>query len=407
MGVSTLPQVNLKLTDSQPVPGQRDRIVAGVEQATLPNPTDDRRTIMTAIATNVSSNFHQQRSEAFAERMVGMLNEASLSMMISIGHRTGLFDTMASLAPSTSQQIADESGLQERYVREWLGAMVTGSIVNYEPQERTYQLPAEHARWLTRQHSPENIAVTHQWTSVLGYVESEVIDKFRNGGGVHYGCFHRFHEVMAAESAQSVVAALTDHILPLAPGLRDQLEAGMDVLDIGCGSGKAACALAEAFPNSRFVGYDLCDDAIAAARAEADQLTLGNIRFDTRDISQLNEPDFYDLVTAFDVIHDQKAPATVLDQVYSAIKLGGTFLMQDIRASSYVEKNMDHPIGPFLYAISTMHCMTVSLAQSGKGLGAVWGEELALEMLKEAGFAEVRVEKLAHDFMNNYYITAK
>jgi hypothetical protein len=140
MGVSTLPQVNLKLTDSQPVPGQRDRIVAGVEQATLPNPTDHRRTIMTAIATNVSSNFHQQRSEAFAERMVGMLNEASLSMMISIGHRTGLFDTMASLAPSTSQQIADESGLQERYVREWLGAMVTGSIVNYEPIKKRQPL---------------------------------------------------------------------------------------------------------------------------------------------------------------------------------------------------------------------------------------------------------------------------
>lgn len=362
---------------------------------------------MTAIANGGTMHLHQERSDAFGERVVGMLNEAALSMMISIGHRTELFDAMASLPPSNSQQIADEAGLRERYVREWLGAMVTGRVVDYEPNARTYHLPPEHARWLTRQHSPENIAVTHQWTSVLGHVESEVIDKFRNGGGVHYDCFHRFHEVMAADSSQTVVAVMTDHILPLAPGLRDQLQSGIKVLDIGCGSGKAACALADAFPNSRFTGYDLCDDAIAAARAEADQLSLTNIRFETRDITQLDEPDCYDVVTAFDVIHDQKAPATVLDQVYRAIKPGGRFLMQDIRASSYVEKNLEHPVGPFLYTISTMHCMTVSLAQGGEGLGTVWGEELALDMLNNSGFRDVRVTTLDHDFLNNYYIMAK
>ena len=121
----------------------------------------------------------------------------------------------------------------------------------------------------------------------------------------------------------------------------------------------------------------------------------------------MNEPEAYDLVTAFDVIHDQKDPATVLDQVYATVRRGGTFLMQDIRASSHVEKNLDHPIGTFLYAISTMHCMTVSLAQEGEGLGAVWGEELAVEMLTDAGFADVRVETLEHDIINNYYITSK
>ncbi len=362
---------------------------------------------MSATATQTASQFDQERSDAFADRIVGTLNEAALSMMISIGHRTELFDAMGRLAASTSQQIADEAGLQERYVREWLGAMATGGIVEYDPGAKTYHLPAEHARWLTREHSPGNIAVTHQWTSVLGYVESDVVDKFHHGGGVHYGCFHRFHEVMAAESAQTVVAALTGHILPLAPGLRDQLQAGIDVLDIGCGSGKAACALAQAFPNSRFVGYDLCDDAIAAARDEADRLGLTNVRFEARDITQLNEPDSHDLITAFDVIHDQKAPAVVLDQVYRAIKPGGMFLMQDIRASSHVEKNMDHPIGPFLYAISTMHCMTVSLAQGGEGLGTVWGEELAVKMLKDAGFADVNVTTLDHDIINNYYIMTK
>ena len=198
---------------------------------------------MTAGTTEAKPIFDQHQSEAFADRMVSMLNDAALSMMVSIGHRTGLFDTMATIPDSTSQEIAEKAGLQERYVREWLGAMVTGRIATYEPAAKTYRLPPEHARWLTRQHSPENIAVTHQWTSVLGYVESEVVDKFQNGGGVHYECFHRFHEVMAAESAQTVVAALTRRILPLAPGLRDQLRSGIDVLDIGCGSGKAVlCA---------------------------------------------------------------------------------------------------------------------------------------------------------------------
>jgi 2-polyprenyl-3-methyl-5-hydroxy-6-metoxy-1,4-benzoquinol methylase len=362
---------------------------------------------MMSTATQSAPTFDQNQSDAFADRMVGMLNEAALSMMVSVGHRTGLFDAMSTLPASTSLQIAEETGLQERYVREWLGAMATGRFVNYDPDAKTYHLPAEHARWLTRQHSPENIAVTHQWTSVLGFVESEVVDKFQTGGGVHYGCFHRFHEVMAAESAQTVVSALMNHILPLAPGLRDQLQAGIDVLDIGCGSGKAACALAKAFPNSRFTGFDLCEEAIAAAREEADRLSLRNIHFETRDITQLNQPEHYDLVTAFDVIHDQKSPAVVLDQVFSAVRPGGNFLMQDIRASSYVEKNMDHPIGPFLYTISTMHCMTVSLAQDGDGLGAVWGEELAVEMLTDAGFSKVRVETLDHDLINNYYITSK
>lgn len=362
---------------------------------------------MTATSAETTTDFDQNRSEAFAGRMVGMLNEAALSMLISIGHRTGLFDSMANLPASTTEEIAASTGLEERYVREWLGGMVTGNIIDYDAQTKRYTLPQEHARWLTRRFSPENIAVTHQWTSVLGYVETDVVDKFHNGGGVHYGCFHRFHEVMAAESAQTVVSALNDHILPLATGLRDQLQDGIEVLDIGCGSGKAVCALAKSFPNSQFTGYDLCDDAIAAARAEAEHQGLTNIRFEARDITQLNEPERYDLVTAFDVVHDQKYPAEVLRQVRSAVKPGGTFLMQDIRASSHVEKNVEHPIGPFLYTISTMHCMTVSLAQEGDGLGAVWGEELAVKMLGEAGFTDVRVETLDHDIINNYYIMTK
>ncbi len=136
-------------------------------------------------------------------------------LMISVGHRTGLFDAMDEMSWSTSEQIANAASLDERYVREWLGAMVTGRIVEYQAADRRYKLPKEHARWLTRSASPENLAVTSQWLGVLGCVESKVVDKFKTGGGVHYDCFERFHETMAEESGQTVVAALHDHILPL------------------------------------------------------------------------------------------------------------------------------------------------------------------------------------------------
>ena len=163
--------------------------------------------------------FDETKAAAFADRFVAGLNASSLMMMFSIGHRTGLFDTMDGINWSTLQQIAEAAGLNDRYVREWLGAMVTGGVVEYQPADQTYRLPAEHARWLTRRVTPENLSVTAQWISVLGCVESRIVEKFKTGGGLHYECFERFHETMAEESAQSVVAALQDHILPLSKGL--------------------------------------------------------------------------------------------------------------------------------------------------------------------------------------------
>jgi 2-polyprenyl-3-methyl-5-hydroxy-6-metoxy-1,4-benzoquinol methylase len=336
-----------------------------------------------------------------------VLSSGALTLAISIGHRTGLFDVMSDLPPATCEKIARQAGLNERYVREWLGAMVTGRIVNFDPSTGTYDLPAEHAACLTRGAVPANFAATMQWIAVLGGVEDKIVDCFQRGGGVSYEEFHRFHEVMAEESAQTVVAALTEHIVPLVDGLSDQLARGIDVLDIGCGSGRAVCQLAAAFPNSRFVGYDLCEEAVAAARAEAARRKLANARFETRDVSRLGQRDKFDLVTAFDAIHDQAKPDVVLREIVAALRPGGTFLMQDILASSHLENNLDNPLAPLLYTISTMHCMTVSLAQGGAGLGTCWGRELAEKMLREAGLRDIVVEKLPHDDMNYYYIARK
>lgn len=344
-----------------------------------------------------------QKAEAFAGKMIGVLNSSAVALMISVGHRTGLFDALAPLGPATSAELARAAGLSERYVREWLGAMATGGVVEHDGGANTYRLTAEHAAFLTRAARPNNLAQSMQWVAVLGAVEDEVVEAFRHGQGVPYSAYPRFHEVMADESDQTTVAGLHRHIVPMVPGLGSRLVSGINVLDVGCGSGRALMRLAELFPTSWFTGYDFSEGAVAAARDEAGRRGLKNVRFEVRDVAKWDERAVFDLVTAFDAIHDQADPAAVLANVARALRPDGVFLMQDIKASSHVCKNADLPLGPFVYAVSCMHCMSVSLACGGAGLGAAWGKELALQMLADAGFADVRVETLPHDLMNYYY----
>jgi len=182
------------------------------------------------------------------------------------------------------------------------------------------------------------------------------------------------------------------------------------VLDVGCGSGRAMNRLAELYPNSRFTGIDLSAEAIAAAKAESARGGLRNMDFVTRDLSDFDataEPEQYEFITTFDAIHDQAKPLQVLIGIYRALTADGVYLMQDIKGSSHVHGNIGHPLGTFLYAVSTMHCMTVSLAQGGEGLGAMWGEEKTREYLTRAGFRSVDKHELAHDPMNNWYVVRK
>lgn len=348
--------------------------------------------------------------DEFADQLMNMLNQGALSLMVSIGHRTGLFDCMAEVKKASLDKISHHSGLEKRYIKEWLGAMVAGGIVRYNPDEAIYELPESHAALLTRKASPDNFAVFAQYISVLGQVEDQIVNCFRVGGGVPYEHYPRFHQVMSEDSSQTVIAGLEEYILPLVKHLEANLARGISVLDIGCGRGRALLYLAERYPNSQFTGYDLSAEALETARQQAEKKGLENIQFVSRDLTdfdQYAETNRFDLVTAFDAIHDQAAPQNVLDGIYQTLKPGGTFLMQDIRASSNLENNLEHPIAPFLYTISTMHCMTVSLAQNGAGLGTMWGEELAVEMLKKAGFSNVKVNQLEHDFQNNFYVMKK
>lgn len=349
----------------------------------------------------------QTTTTPFPDRLLDILNSASLALMLSVGHRARLFDDMAEMDWATSDEIARRAEKNERYVREWLGAMTVGRIVEYDPASRRYRLPPEHAAALTRKAAPNNMAPFFQYVPMMGAVEDRILDCFDKGGGVPYEAFARFHDVMAEDSEQTVVSALEDHVLPLVPELGARLREGIDALDVGCGRGRALMRLAELFPKSRFTGYDLSEIAVGRAREEATQRGLKNLCFAAKDLTEWREAPNYDFITALDAIHDQKAPDRVLSGIYSALRPGGIFLMQDIRASSRLENNLDHPSAPFLYTVSCLHCMTVSLAQDGAGLGAVWGEEKAREMLAAAGFTDVRVHNLAHDFQNSFFVMKK
>jgi 2-polyprenyl-3-methyl-5-hydroxy-6-metoxy-1,4-benzoquinol methylase len=360
-----------------------------------------------ALSHGTSPDFDGERSEAFAGRLMNAFNESALTAMISIGHRTGLFDAMAELPPSTSPEISAHARLDERYVREWLGVMVTSRVVEYEPESRRYRLPPEHAGWLTRAASPNNLAVTAQLIPSVGAVETELVECFRNGGGLSYDRYPRFHEVMAEDSGQTVVDALFDHILPLVPGLDARLERGIRVLDVGCGRARALLQLAERFPRSRFEGVDLCEEPISWARAEAASRGLSNTHFSVRDAAAEPLGGPFDWITTFDAVHDQADPAGLLARIADALDPAGVYLMQDIAGSSHLERNLDHPAAPFCYAISTAHCMSVSLAQGGAGLGTMWGEELATGMLRDAGLGKIETHRLEHDPLNVFYVVRR
>jgi SAM-dependent methyltransferase len=346
-------------------------------------------------------------SREFAERMLHTMNEAALALMVSVGHRTGLFDVMAAMPPATSAEIASRASLDERYVREWLAAMTTGQIVDHDGAAGSYSLPARHAAWLTRAAGMQNLATGMQYIGLLALVEDQIVDCFRHGGGVPYSAFPRFQAIMAEDSGAVQDANLIDVTLPLVPGLIDRLRQGIDVADVGCGSGHAVNLMAAAFSRSRITGFDFSDAGIAAGRLEADRMGLANARFEKRDAARLGETGQFDFITTFDAVHDQARPDLMLAGIAEALRPDGVYLCVDTAASSRLADNLDHPLGPFLYTVSCMHCMTVSLADGGMGLGTMWGEQTARKLLGEAGFTSIEVAHLRGDAVNSYIMARK
>ena len=349
----------------------------------------------------------QAKAEAFGGKVVGFLNGASTTLGLSVGHRTGLLDAMSGLEPSTSQQVADAAGLNERYVREWLNGMFVAGVVDYDRDAQTYSLPPEHAVAITRAAGPGNLAQFGNFVPLVGNVEDELLDAFKNGGGVPYSSYTTFHAIMAENSAARFDHNLLDTQIPLVPGVEARLEAGIDVADLGCGSGHAINLMAKQWPNSCFTGYDFSEEGLAAGRAEAAEMGLSNATFVEQDVAKMDGAEQFDLITTFDAVHGQADPAGMLAGAARLLRSGGTYLCADVAASSDVAENVDHPLGPMFYTMSLFHCMTVSLALDGVGLGNMWGEQKAKEMLAEAGFTNVDIARVEGDIFNNFYISTK
>lgn len=349
----------------------------------------------------------EARVEDFAERLFGFYTSGMLGYMIDLANRTGLFEALAA-GSGTSTEVAASAGLNERYVRECLGALVTGGVVTYDATTGTYTLPPEHAVCLTGTGS-QNLAPFSRGNTLLAQHVEGVARAFREGGGVPYEEFRPdFTGVMDGMSRGLFDAQLVEEILPLVDGLPARLSDGIRVADIGCGTGHSTNLMARAYPRSTFVGYDLAEDALEQARTEAADYELDNVSFEVLDVTQLPADPPFDAVFAFDAIHDQRDPATVLDRIFEALAPGGVFVMMDIKASSRLENNVGNPLAPLLYGISTLHCMTVSLAYDGAGLGTVWGEELARKMLADAGFdQDVHVHDVPDDPLDSIYVARK
>ena len=352
-----------------------------------------------------TATIDRERLETFEHQLVDILNHGALSLMISIGHRTGLFDALAETGPVSITELAEHAGLHERYVTEWLGAMTTGRVVDHDPEAGTYELPTEHAQVISRR-GEENLAVFAQYIPEFAANEDAILTCFREGGGLGYEHFPRFHEIMEEESAQGVLPALREHILPLVPGLIDRLERGIRVIDVGCGRGRALHELAGWFPNSSFTGYDLSEASVRYARDTAAARGLDNVGFHALDAARLTEVEqegSVQLVVTFDAVHDQADPDAVATGIRHALADDGVYLAQDIDASSSHHGDLDHPLGPFVYTASCLHCMTVSLAADGAGYGAMWGRERAQALFRRAGFSQVEVHKLDGDPTGVFY----
>ena len=330
---------------------------------------------------------------SFADQLAGTLTGGALTMLISVGYRVGLFEAAAP-GPATSAVLAARAGLQERYVTEWLGAMVTGGLFGYDPASQQYHLPPDHARLLTGD-GAANVAPVASMLRALGGALPDLERCFAAGGGLPHAVFAPHFAAAGAQPGDTwrriYDEQLVDGFLGAVPGLPARLAAGARVLDVGCGSGHAVTVAAREFPASRFLGLDIDEHLVAVAAAERAGLGLGNAAFVVADAAALPARPRFDVITAFDAVHDQHSPQQVLRRVRGALAPSGLFVMVDAKFSSDLAGNIGHPLAALCYAISVLYCTPVSLAGGGAGLGAMWGTERARQMLAEAGFGQVEV----------------
>lgn len=343
----------------------------------------------------------REKIEQFLDRFIGFAAGTTTIALLAIADRSGLSGWLGEHGGGTPEEISAGAGLDERYVTEILSGLTAAGVVDHETGR--FSLPPEHALFLADRTSPYFMG---GWLDMLP-AGMEQIDRLAGataqGGGIP---FDEFGETMMRGldrgNAPSQRVLLTTKWLPAVPGLVERLEAGIRIADVGCGTGSAAIAMAKAYPASRVVGYDTSAQSIVVAGARGSR--VDNLRFEAIPVERIPTDPGFDLITGFDVIHDLADPLAGLTRILEALHPDGVFLMMEPNVGSNLEDNIGE-IGTLFYGISTLHCMTQSLARGGAGLGAAWGRERAEQMAFEAGFTGFdRLDDITNRFSAFYLL---
>lgn len=322
----------------------------------------------------------------FAGLMTNDLGAAMQGALSYIGDRLGIFKSLADAGAVTSVELAAKTGLDERYLREWLGAMTAAKYINYDAAVGRYSMPREHAMILADETSPFFMGGFMQIVAPEVGMAPKLLESFRTGKGIPQSEYPaEVFEGIERGSAPMYRHSLIRKWMPAMPHVVETLNAGGSALDVGCGSGRAVIALAGAYPRAKIFGYDGHPGSVERARANAKAAGVADrVTFDVVDCTKLPAAQF-DFIATFDVIHDSVDPVGLLKSIRGALKPDGTYLMVEVNVSNKPEDNIN-PMGRMMYSASTLYCMTVSLAHGGAGIGAMMGEPKARELVEQAGF---------------------
>lgn len=334
----------------------------------------------------------QQKLDAFLGQMLGDLGGAMIIPLVRIGETFSLYKTLDREGPMTSVELADKTGLAERYLREWLTAQAASSYLSYDATTGRFELPPEQAMVFAKEDSPGYMMGAFD-IAVSNILNQQGVEAaFKTGGGVGWGDQNECLFCGTAKfSRPGYQTHLVDDWLPALDGVVDKLEAGARVADVGCGHGLSTVIMAEAFPNSEFVGFDFHEGSIAAAREHAEKHGVAaNTKFEVALAKQFGGDNGFDLVCFFDCLHDLGDPAGAAAHVRESLKPDGTWLIVEPKAEDTVEGNLN-PVGRLYYSGSTMICIPTSLSQEvGAALGSQAGEARLRHVISAGGFERIR-----------------
>ena len=356
---------------------------------------------------DVSAVVDEQAVESFMDSVMGDYAGANAFFMGAIGDRLGLFADLTVSGAASPTELAQRTGLDERYLREWLGGMAAAGYLNYDAGTTRYTMPPEHAPVLAEEAGPCFLgAAFFDFSTNFGDSFHLLLDAFRSGEGVP----QNVHGAEVAHSIDRFTAPWYEHMLvpvwlPAMPDVLRRLEAGAAVCDVGCGRGRAIVKLAEAFPRCNFSGFDVyaptIDGAIERARAAGVE---NRVHFEVRDVAQ-GLPAEYDLITTFDVVHDSVDPKGLLGAIRRALRPDGRYVCLEINCGDRPEDNVG-PLGTVFYGLSLAYCLPVSLAEGGEGLGTLGLPESKLrELALAVGFTGVERAPIDDPFSALYVLT--